>query len=114
VWTDERGGLMSKDPPFDGHTTGTLLRVRTGPGLKCPTLRLIEHKGTPIVVREQVAGSVVAGNDRWDRIGEAGPTNGSPTTSSRSTRRTRTSSRDQNRGRRSGRVLAALVLAALT
>ncbi|MEU0536413.1 hypothetical protein [Amycolatopsis tolypomycina] len=49
-------------------TTGTLLRVRTGPGLGFPALRLIEHKATPIQVESQVHGDRVDGNDVWDKI----------------------------------------------
>jgi hypothetical protein len=61
------------DPPFDGHTTGTLLRVRNGPGLGFPALRLIEWSGTPVVVHEQVSSSSVDGNDKWDRISDMKP-----------------------------------------
>ena len=51
-------------------TTGTLLRVRTGPGLGFPTLRLLELKGTDIEVINQVHGDLVDGNDVWDQISD--------------------------------------------
>lgn len=51
-------------------TTGTLLRIRTGPGLTFTVLRLIERKGTPITVLDQRHGDPVDGNDVWDRIAE--------------------------------------------
>ena len=49
-------------------TTGTLLRIRTGPGLKFPALRVIENRGTPLVVETQQHGESVAGNDVWDLV----------------------------------------------
>jgi hypothetical protein len=52
------------------RTTGTLLRVRTGPGRSFPTLRLIELSGTPIQVETQIRGDPVDGNDAWDRIAD--------------------------------------------
>lgn len=51
-------------------TTGTLLRVRTGPSLTAPTLRLIELEGTDIEVINQVHGDPVDGNDVWDQISD--------------------------------------------
>jgi hypothetical protein len=53
-----------------GKTTGTLLRVRTGPGLNFPVLRLIELKDTDIEVINQVHGDPVDGNDVWDQISD--------------------------------------------
>lgn len=49
-------------------TTGSLLRVRTGPGLHFPALRLLGDRGTPIDVITQVHGDSVDGNDAWDQI----------------------------------------------
>jgi hypothetical protein len=49
-------------------TTGSLLRVRTGPGLSFPALRLLSERGTPIQVVLQVHGDSVDGNDVWDQI----------------------------------------------
>ena len=49
-------------------TTGSLLRVRTGPGLGFPAVRLLGEKGTPIEVTTQVHGDPVDGNDVWDKV----------------------------------------------
>lgn len=49
-------------------TTGSLLRIRTGPGLTFPVLGLLGERGTSIGVITQVHGDAVDGNDRWDKI----------------------------------------------
>jgi hypothetical protein len=49
-------------------TTGSLLRIRTGPGLQFPVLGLLGESGTPIQVTTQVHGDPVEGNDVWDQI----------------------------------------------
>lgn len=49
-------------------TTGSLIRVRSGPGLSFPALRLLGESGTPITVITQVHGDAVEGNDVWDQI----------------------------------------------
>jgi hypothetical protein len=67
---DPKPNPQPAKPPFDGHTTGTLLRVRTGPGTSFPTLRLIAERDTPVVVRDQLTGTPVAGNDQWDEIAD--------------------------------------------
>lgn len=51
-------------------TTGTELRVRTGPGLNHPTVRFILNKNTPIVVLTQVPGDSVDGNFLWDKLAD--------------------------------------------
>jgi hypothetical protein len=51
-------------------TTGTFLRIRTGPSLSAPVLRLIPASGTPINVITQVHGDDVEGIDAWDQISE--------------------------------------------
>jgi hypothetical protein len=49
-------------------TTGSLLRVRKGPGLNFTTLGLLGERGTAIHVKDQVHGDKVKGNDVWDEI----------------------------------------------
>jgi hypothetical protein len=51
-------------------TTGTFLRIRTGPSLSAPVLRLIPASGTPINVITQVHGDDVEGIDAWDQTSE--------------------------------------------
>ena len=49
-------------------TTGSLLRIRTGPSLNATVLGLLGERGTPIMVETQVRGDTVDGNDVWDKI----------------------------------------------
>jgi hypothetical protein len=49
-------------------TTGSLLRIRTGPSLEATSLGLLGERGTTINVETQVKGDPVDGNDVWDKI----------------------------------------------
>ncbi len=49
-------------------TTGSLLRIRAGPGLNFTALGLLGESGTPIHVITQKHGDAVDGNDIWDKI----------------------------------------------
>jgi hypothetical protein len=49
-------------------TTGSLLRIRKGPGLRFAALGLLGARGTPIEVSTQVRGDRVDGNDVWNQI----------------------------------------------
>jgi len=49
-------------------TTGSLLRIRKGPGLRFTALGLLGARGTPIEVSTQVRGDRVDGNDVWNKI----------------------------------------------
>jgi len=51
-------------------TTGSLLRLRTGPGLHFPALGELGERGTPVQVITQVHGDPVEGIDIWDQIPE--------------------------------------------
>lgn len=51
-------------------TTGTVVRVRTGPGLSYPTVRLLADRGTRIHVLTQVHGDNVDGNPLWNQISD--------------------------------------------
>lgn len=50
------------------RTTGSQVRIRTGPGLNYPTVRFLMAEGTRINVLNQVRGDNVDGNDLWDQI----------------------------------------------
>ncbi|WP_261569138.1 SH3 domain-containing protein [Frankia gtarii] len=62
------------DPPSQrptsgpAMTTGSSLRIRSGPGLQQAIVGLLPERGTRIDVIAQVPGDPVDGNDTWDRI----------------------------------------------
>lgn len=51
-----------------GQTTAKLLRVRSGPGLKFPVIKVLAAAGTPVNVTSQAHAEVVNGTDVWDKI----------------------------------------------
>jgi hypothetical protein len=66
-------GIASAVTPFAvrkgfARTTGTQIRVHSGPGLHFPTLRFLVPSGTRIEVLDQVRGDIVNGNNLWDKI----------------------------------------------
>lgn len=50
------------------RTTGTHLRIRSGPGTEHPVVEGLPRRDTPITVLEQVEGTEIRGNNRWDRV----------------------------------------------
>lgn len=52
------------------RTTGTELRVRTGPGLNYPVVRFILTRNVPVNILTQVRGDSVDGNDLWDKLSD--------------------------------------------
>ena len=57
-------------PPKTGKakTTAKLLRVRSGPGLKFPVVKVLAAVGTPLNVTSQAHAEAISGNDVWDRV----------------------------------------------
>lgn len=51
-----------------GRTTGSNLRLRSGPGLEHPVIGDFPQRGTPLNVLEQAEGTEIRGNNRWDRV----------------------------------------------
>jgi|GEM_PF-2391665 len=68
-------GTTPPDPTPDkfprsgpAKTTGSLLRIRTGPSINATVLGLLGETGSPLQVKTQVHGDSVDGNDKWDQI----------------------------------------------